>query len=57
MNSTITDKIASIERVVQSFFFKFSCVFQKFEKFNLFSFKFNVNNLNMKTLENEKKTK
>ena len=54
-NSTIIDKIAFIERVVQLFFFKFSFVFQNVKKFNSFNFKFNVNDLNKKTFENEKK--
>ena len=45
-NSTIIDKIAFIEFAVQFFFFKFNFVFQNVEKFNSFSFKFNVNDLN-----------
>ena len=41
-NSTITDKINFIERVVYSFFYKFSSVFENVEMFFSFSFIFDV---------------
>ena len=36
-------------------FFKLNFIYQNVEKFNSFSFKFNVSDLNQKTFENEKK--